>query len=398
MRNSSGQRRWATVLLLAQLLGGAAGQRHDGDDLPNCYSADRGTGARQVPGRLLVPPTGCQALGDDNQQYRVTDAELLRKHPQCRAKCPIRFQPSGCQLTPLSADSFLRLFSGRRLVLWGDSVSGQHHDYLTKSLLRGYNQTQVALRRLSPVRPGAGEGGAGGPEAECRAGAALPCTRVASRDGRAAAEVCHLFAAMDVLGGGGAPCLSQLDRRDVVVFNLGLWYSQMKKGAYRTALAHFASGWSRWAATQPGGPPLAIWRETSPQHFNGLGGGFTDLKKVRTRDGRTLIPRFRCSQVPRSEAYAVQYWRNRAATRALRGLDMPKLRIFGVTLSAHDQHAGIRAKNGKIQVADCTHYCTGSHGIFRVWTELLINQVAAVEAARKEVIRRGPSIRIGEEL
>lgn len=70
MRNSSGQRRWATVLLLAQLLGGAAGQRHDGDDLPNCYSADRGTGARQVPGRLLVPPTGCQALGDDNQQVR----------------------------------------------------------------------------------------------------------------------------------------------------------------------------------------------------------------------------------------------------------------------------------------------------------------------------------------
>mmetsp|Transcript_23429 Transcript_23429/g.60880 ORF Transcript_23429/g.60880 Transcript_23429/m.60880 type:complete len:418 (-) Transcript_23429:13-1266(-) len=386
------------LLGLSTLLVGGAPLSPDGaggeGSLPPCYGrGGRGSLSREVPAELHAPDR-CEREQQGGIRYRLH----TRRYPMCQRQCPASLRPSGCSLSRLSAGRFICELNGRRLVLWGDSVSRMHFDFLARVLLQGCTQRRLqfvpkASRRGSRA-PGAAVrlrgyslqvlGASGGAVlTKTQACQPLPpeehgapsCVRVRGCEpgGPAAtADICYIHSFKEAVGAGSQPCLAHLRPSDVVLFNTGLHFQPTERRSYARSLRALSSAWAALAsgAAQRGQPaPEAIWRETSPQHFDTPGGEFAFRRVVRSRG-------YSCSAVARREAEE-HNWRNRVAEQELLPR-MPLLRVWNVSLGAPHLHTQFRAKPGGETYADCSHYCISPRGMYFAWTELLLNQLMAL--------------------
>lgn len=220
-------------------------------------------------------------------QGRIPYRLHTQRYPYCRQQCPTSLAPRGCSLLGLTPANLLRTLAGRRLVLWGDSVSRMHHDFLVRVLLRGCPQRRAQFapreRRRSRLGSGPMQGyklqiGPGGATVLTKARACRPlpaeergaptCVRVRSCGAdraSAPAEICYVHSFKEVLGPDSQGCLAHLKPRDVVLFNTGLHYQPHERGSYAQSIGALSSAWAALRAQQGRTAPVAIWRETSPQ-------------------------------------------------------------------------------------------------------------------------------------
>jgi hypothetical protein len=216
-----------------------------------------------------------------------------------------------------SVTGFLQLLAGRRLVLWGCSVTRQMFEYLAARLrhhalpgnpvipygmrsypVRGCKQLsaeQAVNRTLGPDR------------------LTLPCFRKPYRKledeclkfsvpgvgSNNTAALCYVYARREVMDKNNLGMYHALAPQDIVLANVGVHFNvplQMKK-----ALAK----WRDILATSRQGP-LLVWRENTAQHFGVMPGGnyphmgykgfmgFRARKRLKRVDPET----FRCTVRP----------------------------------------------------------------------------------------------------
>uniref|UniRef100_A0A7S1SVK5 SGNH domain-containing protein n=1 Tax=Tetraselmis chuii TaxID=63592 RepID=A0A7S1SVK5_9CHLO len=387
------------ILLLFSFASSSLQQQHSSGQsgaaplLTPCYNGDADR-SREIPA-LLVASQNCTLEQQGGIPYRLH----TRRYPYCRRQCPVQMVPRGCSLSELSPSSLMRLLAGRRLVLWGDSVSRMHFDFLVRVFLHGcvQHRTQFARRARSvALRTGFGStgglrgysmrasaNGAGGTVLrKTRACRPLPaeergapsCVKISSCTGErspAAVEICYVHSFREALSPDSEGCLEYLKPTDVVVFNTGLHFQPNERGQYSRSLESLASAWRRVQeeAVEKGRvAPLAIWRETSPQHFDSPGGEFA-FRRVAQRGS------YSCAAVKRSEALQ-HNWRNRVADGLLSG--MPFLRVWSLSLDQPQLHTQYRVKPGGEVYADCSHFCISERGIYFAWSTLLLNQLTSL--------------------
>jgi hypothetical protein len=176
--------------------------------------------------------------------------------------------------------------------------------------------------------------------------------------------------------------MGHLRSGDVVLFNNGLHYQPSEAREYGRQLRRFRLAWDGVVdEAQRAGrdPPVGIWRETSPQHFDTPGGEFV---LVNAKLPLLKHPRsFACSTVSRKSALS-RNWRNDAAEMEL-GSVLPFLRVWALGQGAPELHTQYRVKPDT-KTADCTHWCISPHGMYHAWTTLLVNQLAALLPAKQD--------------
>ena len=164
---------------------------------------------------------------------------------------------------------------------------------------------------------------------------------------------------------------------DVVVMNYGVHYNgaELPGGAYHTAVKAAMRTLSAYAQRQKGGargqPPLLLWRETLPQHFDGTprgDGGWSSRQQGVHQDPSCAETRWRESQ-GWLELHEGPVALNRLA-RNLSGA-FPRVTILPGFEQLGARHDGHQYK------ADCTHWCYAP----LLWDAVLMPFYAAVVAA-----------------
>eukprot|EP00873_Tetraselmis_striata_P037059 jgi/Tetstr1/457323/TSEL_043927.t1 len=317
----------------------------------------------------------------------------------CRTLAPLQLRPTGCELAPLSPPRLLRLLAGRRLVLWGCSLTRQLFEYLA-GRLRAHalpGNPELVRGPRSYLVPGC-EQVSSRAEVTATLGPArltLPCFRtpyaelsreclryaVPGADNQTAA-LCYIYARRELLDADNLGAYHALADSDIVLANVGAHFNVPQQ--YHTALARLRDV---LAASRPG--PLLVWRESTAQHFGVTPGGAYP-PRGRYRDRRRLSrvdpATFRCTQWPMSTMVKKNF-RDTIARRVL-GSAFPVFRLWEVTAMAHTQHPQTLRGGG---AADCTHWCSQPGGMLEVWSTMLLNYLEALlrhEAAVRAAQRR----------
>jgi hypothetical protein len=197
------------------------------------------------------------------------------------------------------------------------------------------------------------------------------CLRFHGIKGHAAAEFCFIQSFKGVIESGNSECLRQLRPQDVVLFNSGLHFQRRERAAYKLALEQFITSLGGLGKRKP----LAVWRETSAQHFRGSA-EFRRFEHVKLS--------YRCSDVAQA-ALRASNWRNQVA-EAFVGRHMPILRVWNISAAASFAHTHVRVKttHGNLRLADCTHFCNTPGGMYAIWTTLLFNQLQMLLARNRK--------------
>ena len=158
---------------------------------------------------------------------------------------------------------------------------------------------------------------------------------------------------------------NSLGQGDVLVTNFGL--HAHRRGEYRERLTNLAKD-HRERAAVGGGFPRVFFLETFPQHFFGPS-GYYDL--VEREDAVDMI----CHKLPeanRSTSRALD-WKNTMAREILAGGGPEVIPVAEALRSQWDAHVQL-SKVVNMAQADCTHWCSPS-GVFTFVLTMLYNAV-----------------------
>uniref|UniRef100_A0A7S0IKD2 Uncharacterized protein n=1 Tax=Calcidiscus leptoporus TaxID=127549 RepID=A0A7S0IKD2_9EUKA len=200
------------------------------------------------------------------------------------------------------------------------------------------------------------------------------------------------------------PPKSRLGYDDVVVLNFGLHYWTDLSEQMRELL----SWWTAERAARRA--PRLLWRETSPQHFQGYGGLYSGdqakwtsarhAKAFADSDGESEATTYQCRALTTSEALAT--YRADRGNNAVWPLALPHsgnsswvgvLPVFWPTVPLQTEHpliywydpesrkpghgAVLRSNPGGehvVYLPDCTHYCNPGSSL-RLWTQMLVSHM-----------------------
>ena len=120
-----------------------------------------------------------------------------------------------------------------------------------------------------------------------------------------------------------------------------------------------------------------VWRELSPQHFDGSPDGSYPGRHIKRRFPTYLPGKSRCAPAQRPA-------RDPARAQRLDELELgglPVLRIWNLSSSQWDTHLESRTPHLKSRGGDCTHYCFPG-GVLEAWSDATLLWLAAQPPAR----------------
>lgn len=300
----------------------------------------------------------------------------LWEHTPTRFLCPDlptrRYVVPGCSTPPA-----LRLLSARQqttIFFVGDSLSGQHRDSLACRVLQEAHEAGVrpALdRQVTP--PWAHLMVSARPFATCE----TQCTVISARVGSqlsaplGSLSLCHvpagMWGSMDGCRGSTTAATELLLTRriarygDFLILNDGLWHSAEEKLRRLRSLLHQVnrSGTTLGQVIEEGSVGL-LWRETTPQHFEGeLTGAYRDAHANWYHSKGS-----HCAPV-------VQPERDSEASSLYEQLSTAGLKVvplWEMMVSQWDMHLEQRTPHTATRGVDCTHWCSPS-GVLEAWVD-----------------------------
>lgn len=245
--------------------------------------------------------------------------------------------------------SLLQLLAGRTLLLLGDSLTEQHFHSLACHLLAEAHGTSASLRTASFERAVSSE--------LWKMRSCLPLANDALLCYVAAGRATEPHAPRDWIL--ASRLRAALQPSDVVLLNVGVHFNDPQVarahfGMLAGPLLHSASG-NVSSARPVTPPPLVLFRETTPQHFDG--GRFPPAKP-----GAGCVPLpARWREAPERNHY------NEAIVPQARRDGVPILRVWHALSSMHMEHAA--------PPRDCTHWMLP--GVTSMWTLRLHALLAA---------------------
>ena len=148
---------------------------------------------------------------------------------------------------------------------------------------------------------------------------------------------------------------------DVIVVNVGIWYSVPSQ--YATDMALFADYYS----VHKHELPFILWRDTAAQHFATATGEFglrlsipfvCKPLNVTLQDDNTLIPQEKCDAAAAQEIVQGGF-RNRIANPIISSLGIPVIHTWNLSVPLWEYYHHVAEKG------DCTHSCHPSG--YQVW-------------------------------
>ena len=270
---------------------------------------------------------------------------------------------NACTSQNLSIPDALLHGRRRRLVFIGDSLSRQHFVVVACSLRRHISKADltwyVPQHRMSPGQPG-----------ECPASSGSTREAVFTRELPTAH--CRLerrgcvhttFGLTLCTDGGNRPDLISNSLDDwlltdaMIVLNFGQhvndpaeYSSLLANWTARIASAHSTTRHVSKATL----PPLVIWRETTPTHFNTSDGQWTGHE---TSDGscQPSASSYCCVSLT-TERRRRQRWRNEMANAAFTAAGVPIMRVYERLAARWEAHVGWPHREDAL-MTDCMHWC-----------------------------------------
>ncbi|KAG5183530.1 hypothetical protein JKP88DRAFT_198936 [Tribonema minus] len=277
-----------------------------------------------------------------------------------------KLEGEDCRLNPFDAQAFLALLGRRKIVFVGDSLTRQMFTSLL-CLLHASPAVRVVsdtiewstkwscLRLPNCIERGRHSGFTKG----CVTFTPAAASAAASATGGGAPEADALEVCYDYKDDGELVAFAMLRhpdlraRRDIVVANSGI-HMTLRERSYD--MTHYVAHARADAARLP----IAVYRETSPQHFEGTAGGLYFKGKSsfkRCKDSVVL------AEEPLSEP-----------ERAYMAGQVAMLAVNPLAAAAGNMHVGAGV--------DCTHWC--APGVPDLWNVALFNYLSAHLAALEE--------------
>jgi len=154
-------------------------------------------------------------------------------------------------------------------------------------------------------------------------------------------------------------------RGDVIFMNEGLWHNNLTQSVdnLESLYVDLTSGDGKMVNLSRAVSELGVglvWRETSPQHFQGSASGSFVGRQFTAYQGDTCAP---------SAAVDEQHKLRAALLLALEDAGLPILRIWNLTKTQWDVHLDNRTSHVlRLKHADCTHFCEPS-GVMEAWAD-----------------------------
>lgn len=314
------------------------------------------------------------------------------KGEHCDAQPELRFDIDDCKLADFDPLMLISRLRGRRLVLWGDSVSRQMFEYM-RARIDAFAEAAARPPLPSPYDYTAPRG--------CRfektkvqfafniARKGMSVTRSGRQSFRTlsrscysrresidrhcfsypahAFKLCYVSARDHVIDGHNVAIFQTISASDIVLANIGLHRNDASR--LRMALKRFVLQLAIFKHQRMPLPRL-LWRTTSAQHFHNEKGGHWPSDPQRAaalQDVRAYPGGYKCQARPYAEMRA-HNWRNEVAEELLRPLKIPVLDVWNLTALHPTGHPQLLHDMTK---ADCTHWCANPGGLLEVWVQLL---------------------------
>lgn len=354
------------------------------------------TGVRQISGKNCFdgrylwygPPGEVRAAEKVSEEVAdlPTSKGLYSKSEHCEKQSALEFVPDGCSLDALDTQRFIDSLKGRRLVLWGDSVSRQFFQYIGRRVVAGKSEQHLPelvypqhpeceLQKInisSHIHVGTNRKETYRVAKHAWGHLSHQCFELVDDLDKycyfiqgTTAKLCYIAAWDNVVSPLNVAVFNSLRSDDLVLANVGL--HQNGELEARAAVMNFRFLLQDVARRQRPIPQF-IWRTSSAQHFANSPGGLYPLNRTQARSLRQARD-YQCQGYGHREMKIFNL-RNKEAHAALYGLDMPVLDVFNVSAMLPQAHPQVL--NGR-KKADCTHFCMTPGGMYEVWLHLLQN-------------------------
>lgn len=349
-----------------------------------CFAGPQDLG-RPIPGSVqpALPLPGISAQDADQLKRRFPYTSLTKN---CAVEAgALKYVPDDdCELTDFDPEEFLQIIKGRRVVLWGDSVTLQFFTYLTIRLekFRTRKPTDWGEHDTNKYPPADPENCNSHSEVEDGLRLDESCfdiwkgtleeLNVCHQYHDSVTSLCFVRADQELINENNVVYWNALRETDVVVANVALHYNKMS--SFQKELSVIA-GTLKYLSTRQK-LPLMLWREASAQHFpNGQGGYYPKGNGLRSVNPET----FECRAYPYRFMKDLD-WRNNVVreegfvAKDLK-VTLPILPIWNTTAMASHLHPQLLSHlmTKEAAIADCTHFCPAYGGIYEMWGTLLQN-------------------------
>lgn len=279
----------------------------------------------------------CHFTGDEADGVRARELERRVYHPKPESSC-----------FPFAPAAFMKLIEGRKVLMVGDSITGQIWQSLVCSLYRldetyfdvdFWIEPDCSDPRKCPARPNPEHGH-------------VVTAYLAMRSTQS--QLIFHFHSLYRKPNDLKKLVEkyQLSSQDFVIMNYGLFYNN--RTSYEPMLHSLSNGIEM--VLRAANSPYVMFRQTTPQHFdteNGYDDPLRDRTKYACKGGSS----------PKDD------WRNvlaDAAIRPLEGVHRKKFYFLHVAQALYSQY------DAHIFNGDCTHWCSTS-GVFRYLQMMLFN-------------------------
>jgi len=301
-------------------------------------------------GKEAMDQIQCRAMHPGSRKTCSTGARGASLTPNF-AGLPRTFEPNTCFLKPFTPEHFITALGSRNLYIFGDGLSTQHQASLEcdlKSMITSTKKTETDnIQTLVND-------------------ATITYVHVYNMDSMIATA--ERFNSED----------SGMREVDICVINIGVHYNDVRCTAEemgpncmdRIAFNVFLAWFENECLLKKCLPCTIVWRETSHQHYPGTKGGL--YNKASNSTGECG----QCEAVNMGQAQR-HNWRNMDANSIMERNNVPVLKVWAMSVIAHDLHDEVRVGTNGTEACDCTHYCNFRAGLFEAWTTVLMNFLMA---------------------